>query len=125
MPPSPAEASSDVAQDNPEPALREGQPIDLPPMIDPGANRSDFGTDLVDVHDRLDRRVARGQQLEQGSTPVGMSRERARDDTVDHAGFARRRGHDREMRTRCVRLEIREIEIQRRDHHRPDGSNHH
>ena len=66
---------ADVVQGNPEPALRESQPIGLPPMIDPGANRSGFGRDLVDVHDRLDRSVARGQQFAERSTRVGVGHE--------------------------------------------------
>ena len=83
-------------------------------MIDPGTNRSGFCRDLVDVHDRLDRSVARGQQLAQRSTPVGVSHERARDDTVDRAWFAFAVSGLDGTPTDMARtgLEIRKIEIQ-------------
>ena len=95
---------ADVIQDNPEPAISEGKPIGLLPMIDQA--RTDPASAVTCRRaDRLDRPVARGQQFAQRSTRVGMGRERARDDTVDHAGFALRLRHDRDMRLRRVRLD--------------------
>lgn len=64
-----------VAQDDLKRSSRETEPVMLTLVVDPRPDGPRFGPDLIDMDDRFDRPVARGEQFEKIAALIGTGRQ--------------------------------------------------